>query len=643
MFFGTFRTYRILPNKGVFQMKRMLSAVLAGLMLTALLPAAALAAKLPTKDEAAQVLAALNIMTGNENGDLMLQKSVTRAEFTKLVVASAPFGDGVGAATSTSPYPDVPRGHWAAGYIQAAVDHSLVRGDLYGRFNPSKTITLAEGVTMVLRLLGYQDSDYSGAYPTGQLALYQSLKLNQGVTATSPNAPLTRGDCLYLFFNLLTVKTKEGVVYLDVLKPKDQLVTPSEEIDTVALVNSAMDGPVVASSSWSAKIPFNVSSATVYRSGQRSNLEAIVANDVIYWSKSTQSLWVYNNRISGSIQSVTPSSAPTSIVLAGKTYAIETTAAAYDLSDLGSYKVGDTVTLLLGRDNGVVSVLSSTATQQPGDDICGLITQVTKEPYEDAAGKSYAATTIHVTATDGNSYSYRWDNNSVRPGALVRVTTVNGRVEIKTLANSGLSGKVSSDGKRLGTYNLAEGVEILDTYGDKAVRVYPARIANITLEGSNVRSYLLNSQGDISKLVLNDVTGDMHQYGILTSAIQTATAAGDVWSYAYDVAGITGSIPQSTKSFRVETGPFLMKTNGTDTDRMVNLTALSITNVKDRVVVANNQEYTVSEQAAVYELRDGNYFLTTLEAVSDGSYSLSGWYDKPESDGGRIRVIIAAQ
>ena len=40
----------------------------------------------------------------------------------------------------------------------------------------------------------------------------------------------------------------------------------------------------------------------------------------------------------------------------GRTYEIESAQAALALSDLGTYGVGDTVTLLLGRSGGVAAV-----------------------------------------------------------------------------------------------------------------------------------------------------------------------------------------------------------------------------------------------------------------------------------------------
>lgn len=46
----------------------------------------------PAEEDAAQVLAALDIMVGDASGNLNLDASVTRAEFTKMAVAASTSG-----------------------------------------------------------------------------------------------------------------------------------------------------------------------------------------------------------------------------------------------------------------------------------------------------------------------------------------------------------------------------------------------------------------------------------------------------------------------------------------------------------------------------------------------------------------------
>ena len=42
----------------------------------------------------------------------------------------------------------------------------------------------------------------------------------------------------------------------------------------------------------------------------------------------------------------------------------------------------------------------------------------------------------------------------------------------------------------------------------------------------------------------------------------------------------------------------------------------------------------------VYEQRDGRYLLSSLARAEESGGSVTAWYDKAESEGGRIRVIV---
>ena len=610
--------------------KRVLSAFLAA-ALTLSLAAPALA--VTSRDEAAEVLAALDIMTGDENGDLHLSSPVTRAEFVKMLMAASPIS--VGDVTYVSPYPDVPASHWAAPYVEAAVSAGYVTGYLDGTFRPGNTITLAEGVVMVLRLLGYSNSDFSGSFPAGQMAMYRTLDLDEGITL-GQNDTMTRQDAMYLFYNALTASTKAGQPYLSSVLGHS--LTADGKVDTLALLNETMDGPVVVGEpGWRDKIPFDLAQASVTRNGASTTSAALVNNDVVYWSDAQKALWVYTNKVTGPIQAVAPTSSPTSVTVSGKSYEIETSTAAYALSDLGTFEVGDSVTLLLGRDGKVVSAVAPDSVSSGA--VFGVVISADPQSYTDQNGNDYTASSIQVLATDGNTYTYRTDRN-LRVGALVQVTTTSSGVEVKNLSASSLSGRVNTSGTRLGDYAFAPDVEILDVYGDRGVRVYPSRLAGMEITRSMVRYYLLNSDGEISRMVLSDATGDMHTYGVITSVSEVNTDMMTSGTYVYDSNGTPGTLTGG-RVYNVQPGPFLMKTDGADVDRFVNLTSVRIDSVDGMTAYADNRQYAIWDDVIVYEVRDNEYYPTSLALVTGGYYSLTGWYDKAESEGGRIRVILA--
>ena len=623
--------------------QRLLSGLLCAVLVLGLLPGLAPAAQAaaPAEEDAAQVLAALDIMVGDASGSLNLDASVTRAEFTKMAVAASTSRDAVGDTVAVKPYPDVPQTHWAAPYIKAAVDLGLVQGDLHGNFNPGRTITLAEGVTIVLRLLGYEDADFTGVWPSGQMAQYRALDLDEGVTAGQDSA-MKRRDALYLFYNLMITKNKEGTYYLNVLEPTLNLVNTAGELDRVALINSAMEGPVVASSGWQSQVGFDTASATVYRNGGESTLSAVQNQDVVYWSESMHTIWAYSNKVTGIYESAAPSASnPTSVTVAGKSYDIETTEAAYQLSDLGGYQVGDSVTLLLGRNGGVAAVGEASLAQ---DLVYGVVRSVENTTYEDSDGNSYNTRTATIFGTDGNTYRYPVESRSLEAGALVRVTNSEDGVEIRGLSSTKLTGRVSSDGKTLGRYTLASDVQIIDTYETcTPIQVYPSRLAGANLTGSTIRFYALNAQGEISHMILEDATGDLHQYGIITGVSEVSAGLVTNSAYTYDVGGVKQVFTSDTTIYNLKSDPCQVKMESdTTVERLYNLTEVEVDNINGNTIVdAQNHSYTLSDNVAVYVYENNEYQLTSLERVSGGDYRLTAWYDKPENEGGRIRVILA--
>ena len=623
--------------------QRLLSGLLCAVLVLGLLPGLAPAAQAaaPAEEDAAQVLAALDIMVGDASGSLNLDASVTRAEFTKMAVAASTSRDAVGDTVAVKPYPDVPQTHWAAPYIKAAVDLGLVQGDLHGNFNPGRTITLAEGVTIVLRLLGYEDADFTGVWPSGQMAQYRALDLDEGVTAGQDSA-MKRRDALYLFYNLMITKNKEGTYYLNVLEPTLNLVNTAGELDRVALINSAMEGPVVASSGWQSQVGFDTASATVYRNGGESTLSAVQNQDVVYWSESMHTIWAYSNKVTGIYESAAPSASnPTSVTVAGKSYDIETTEAAYQLSDLGGYQVGDSVTLLLGRNGGVAAVGEASLAQ---DLVYGLVLSVENTTYEDSDGNSYNTRTATIFGTDGNTYRYPVESRSLEAGTLVRVTNSEDGVEIRGLSSTKLTGRVSSDGKTLGRYALASDVQIIDTYETcTPIQVYPSRLAGANLTGSTIRFYALNAQGEISHMILEDATGDLHQYGIITGVSEVSAGLVTNSAYTYDVGGVKQVFTSDTTIYNLKSDPCQVKMESdTTVERLYNLTEVEVDSINGNTIVdAQNHSYTLSDSVAVYVYENNEYQLTSLERVSGGDYRLTAWYDKPENEGGRIRVILA--
>ena len=610
-------------------MKRKYKAGLlaAALSVCLVLPAAA------APDPEAQVIRtiqALGIMAGDQNGSMDLDAPVTRAQFATMAVKATPGGDKVGRAAS-SPFPDVRQDHWAAGYVEAAVARHIISGYTDGSFRPDRTVTLAEGASMALTLLGYGPADYVGGYPEGQLAKYRSLDLDRDVPQTDPRGPMTRRDAMYLFYNLMTAPTKAGTPYLTTL---GHTLTPAGDIDLTALMNRRMEGPILAQGDYAARIPFPLEEAQVYRNGKPASPDQILPMDLIYYNEGLNALWVCSDKVTGTIQALSPSPIqPSALTLAGRTLSIETAQAAHALSDVGDFHVGDLVTVLLGRSGGVAAVVRP---EEASFDQVGLVTAITSLPQTDHRGESYQCRTALVLTTDGQTWQYPCDRY-LEVGDVVRVTAdTNGVLSLKEVRST-TSGTFSADGTMLGRTRLAQDVEILEVRDSTGQVVYPHRLAGVTLDASDVLFCSTNAAGEISRLILKDVTGDLWQFGILTHKASNPQFS----SYELLVDGTPVLIPQSNTTFPAEQGPIRVFGSLQHPEKLHSLHKAGSGEVLGQQLMVNGRSWPLSETAAVYRRDMGRYEMTTLALAQEQGLRLTGWYDKTPDQGGRIRILIA--
>ena len=610
--------------------KKILSLLLAAAVLLGSAPAA-LAASSASDSVIEEVIRATGIMVGDESGDMNLNNTVTRAEYAKMLVSASTYKDKVSGASNSSPFKDVPYTHWAAGYIKTAVEQGWLTGYLDGSYKPDNTVTLEEAATGVLKLLGYTSEDFSGSYPYGQLALYESLGLDVNITASQGTA-MTRRNMMYLFYNLLNAETKDGQVYAQTL---GYTLNENDEIDYLSMVSDTMEGPYVVEGNLSDIV--SGEDKTVYRNGYASTADAIRKYDVVYYNDST--IWAYANAVTGTYQSASPSAAsPTSVTVAGVSYEIETSDAALSLSTLGGLNVGDIVTLLLGRDGKVVAAM-------PADEyavsVAGVVTATGTGTYYNAVGNTYTARTITITAMDGESYIYPCSKTSISEGDIVSIGFGSAETDVSILKSATLSGTVS--GYSIGSRTMAKDVRILDVNDTDAERVYYSRLNGAVLESTDVRYYATNEDGEITDLILRDFTGDLYEYGIITSANEQAEDMNLSGSYTYLLDGEEQTITTSGKTLGASYGPACLTI---ENGQLSAVRALQQIRDPDSInqlgVTEDDETWLFADDCAVYLYQNSRYSLLSLTELRNNfaSYSITCYYDDDMEDGGRIRIVV---
>ena len=482
--------------------KRLLSLLLA---VCILLPVLALPVAAVNSNTAIQTARTMGLLTAQTTEELNAQ--VTRGEFARMLTLVSAYRETVNEQTQVgSLFTDVNSDTAYAPYIRIAVQQGWLNGYTDGSFRPGDPVTLEVACNAALKLLGYAATDFTGAFPAAQLNKATELGLRSGLNRSQGEA-MTLTDCAVLLYNTLTATNKSGSVYGNTIG----LTISDGQVDTSSILAASLKGPFIAQSG--DVLP--ITPTTVYRNGEVSDSAELHVNDVYYYSESLNSLWIYTNKAAGRITAVAPNaSAPTSVTVAGVTYQIGSTDVAYRISSLSGGGVGQVVTLLLGMEDVAVGILTGEEVDQS---YYGVVQSSNRSLVVDNGADIMQ--TVKVLCTDGTVRSVRVDKNLNYPtGWLVSITTGADGETLASIAKKQISGPFSASNHTLGEYKLADDVEILDTTPEgsgKTIRL--DRLDGVTLSDNDVRYYALNDQGEISRLVLNDVTGDVWTYGCLTA------------------------------------------------------------------------------------------------------------------------------
>ncbi len=151
-------------------------------------------------DEQLKDLKKYNIMVGDEDGNMRLEDTITRAEATKMVCTVLGIGvDSFANNVEPSKFPDVPDSHWAKNYINAMKDYAIVVGDENGNFNPEAEVTNEEIIKMLVTALGYAPmADMTGGFPMGYTRTAQKIGVTEGLKL-EVETPAIRGDVAQMF------------------------------------------------------------------------------------------------------------------------------------------------------------------------------------------------------------------------------------------------------------------------------------------------------------------------------------------------------------------------------------------------------------------------------------------------------------
>lgn len=396
--------------------------------------------------------------------------------------------------------------------------------------------------------------------------------------------------------------------------------------------------------------------AQIYKNGIPAELSDLRQYDVGTYDKSSDTLFVSDLKLSGLYENAYPNAAaPSTVTVMGAELTVLPSAQA----DLAAFKVGDKVTLLLtttgqvagavspdvAKSNavGVAEVKGTTATIKLLDGILTLEGQTT---YSEAAAAKLNGCLVTVS--------------SYKRGYLT-LSKVNGK---------GASTALNLTTNRMGTKELSAGARFFEQVSNgRLVEIDRSDITITSIPANKITYVGYDWAGRVDKLVLNDVTGDRYDYGMIyyrAAGYEESKDDGSEGSYqngeirvtngshtdgvSYVVGsvdgaktnrmgGVAGSLDQLDGKNRMAAFMPLNEATGIrraqfDTDAMLLTTNSMVIPISDKVECYNK---TTGDWFKPGEDGDHKAALNLALAFSD---DITVYYDRSPEEGGKVRIVV---
>ena len=506
-------------------------------------------------------------------------------------------------------------------------DAFIKNGDTLASFSPSEQTFSTHAVYAVLN----SDIIVYDSFQTKSLDIDKDLICYSGVNEKTVNSAVTgfnTGDAVRVAYD------EDG------------------DAEYVLHWKEELEGPYIVRNEKFAESLGIPSDVAVIADGKIKDLTAVKEQDVVYYSKELNLLWAYNNKLTGTYTQAIPSKEnPTSVVISGNSYDIESAQAYNKLSSGGDIKLGDTITVLLGRNGAVADVYTGDSSVSQ----YGYLKETGKKEFVNAKGNTEVSFYATIVTASGKELEVKTAKEySDYKNHIVKAEIENGVASItKSLRyDNKVSGTFNAEKMTIAYMPVADNVEILDVINANDVSemsgyisVYPQRLHGAELSTSNILYVTYNKQNEIDGIFLNDVTGDGYKYGIVTEATTNAVGMGSNASYTCDIDGGSMLYNKALISGLAQGNPVAVITNGNSISELKKLRKLTdkITKVSDGYAyTSDGEKYILGDNVAVYK-KEGTsreHYKVSINDVDFKKGTFEYYYNNTLSVGGRIRVIV---
>lgn len=144
------------------------------------------------------------------------KKTLTRAEAIAVVVRLLGEEENATEQKYKEKFVDVPSKHWAFDYVMYSFDNEIAYGTSTNTFSPDSQIDAQQFVALILRTMGYTDVNFENTMK----AAVECQLFNSAVCAELDGKEFTRGDMFYIVYRCLRSKRSDGILMADYLASK---------------------------------------------------------------------------------------------------------------------------------------------------------------------------------------------------------------------------------------------------------------------------------------------------------------------------------------------------------------------------------------------------------------------------------------
>lgn len=173
----------------------------------------------------ANVLYELGLFKGTDSG-YELDKTLTREQAVTILVRLLGEEKNVLDAEFDEVFTDVESNRWSYPYVMYCYENNITKGTGDDTFSPEDEVTAEQFVTLVMRLMGYEDIEPDVAL---EESVYISMLNTEVVRELEKNANFLRDDMVYVVYRSLMCNMSDGTRLADFLAEKGVITEKEAE------------------------------------------------------------------------------------------------------------------------------------------------------------------------------------------------------------------------------------------------------------------------------------------------------------------------------------------------------------------------------------------------------------------------------